>query len=143
MNNETFPVTTPSLHDSITPLPALPPADSDHRGNGKIARLPKILRDQVNHMLDDGVPYKAIIEKPALKQLDPNRTLSDNEHRAIADIIDQVMEMPHPLWSAPAERSGDGALANPSAPTDVKTPSRCAEPISAEVSAIENPKSKF
>ena len=257
MNNETIPVTTPSLHDSITPLPALPPADSDHRGNGKIARLPKILRDQVNHMLDDGVPYKAIIEKleqstdpplpyklleinisrwkdngyqkylrhqewrdqlrilrengsemseladgpkfqetlvqialteifrvlqqgelkpdslnyirlfnalarlnrealslrkyndqlakeqAALKQLDPKRKLSDNEHRAIADIIDQVMEMPRPLWSAPAERSGDGALANPSAPTDLKTPSRCAEPISAEVSAIENPKSKF
>jgi hypothetical protein len=41
----------------------LPPAESEHRGNGKIARLPKVLRDQVNRMLDDGVPYKTIIEK--------------------------------------------------------------------------------
>jgi hypothetical protein len=62
MNNGTIPVTTPS--------PELPSAantlrteDSDHRGNGKIAQLPKVLRDQVNRMLDDGVPYKAIIEK--------------------------------------------------------------------------------
>jgi hypothetical protein len=60
MNNENFPVTTPSLHDSITPLPV---PESDHRGNGKIARLPKVLRDQVNRMLDDGLSYKAIIEK--------------------------------------------------------------------------------
>ena len=44
-------------------LTLLPTAESEHRSNGKIARLPKVLRDQVNQMLDDGVPYKAIIEK--------------------------------------------------------------------------------
>jgi hypothetical protein len=55
---------TPETPATSTPdLTLLPPADSDHRGNGKIARLPKVLRDQVNRMLDDGVSYKAIIEK--------------------------------------------------------------------------------
>ena len=44
-----------------TPEPA--PAESEHRGNGKVAGLPKILRDQVNRMLDDGFSYKAIIGK--------------------------------------------------------------------------------
>jgi hypothetical protein len=56
--------TAPESPTTSTPdLTILPPAESDHRGNGKIARLPKVLRDQVNRMLDDGVPYKAIIEK--------------------------------------------------------------------------------
>src|SRR6266446_85925 len=31
--------------------------------NGKVARLPLALREQINHMLDDGVPYKKIIAK--------------------------------------------------------------------------------
>src|SRR5216117_3492588 len=36
---------------------------SKSRRNGKVARLPVALREQINHMLDDGVPYKTIIEK--------------------------------------------------------------------------------
>src|SRR5437773_1953252 len=36
---------------------------SKSRRNGKVARLPLALREQINHMLDDGVPYKTIIEK--------------------------------------------------------------------------------
>jgi len=36
---------------------------SKSRRNGKVARLPLALRDQINHLLDDGVPYKAIIER--------------------------------------------------------------------------------
>ena len=35
---------------------------SHSRRNGKVARLPSALRDQINHLLDDGVPYKKIIE---------------------------------------------------------------------------------
>jgi hypothetical protein len=31
------------------------------RRNGHVARLPKVLRDQVNTMLDDGVPYSEIV----------------------------------------------------------------------------------
>ena len=48
----------PSINPSI-PLPT----NGDYRGNGKIARLPKALRDQVNVMLRDGVAYSAIRRK--------------------------------------------------------------------------------
>lgn len=33
-----------------------------HRGNGHVARLPNEVRDQIGHMLLDGMPYKKIIE---------------------------------------------------------------------------------
>ena len=33
------------------------------RRNGKVARLPFALRLQINHMIEDGLPYKTIIEK--------------------------------------------------------------------------------
>src|ERR1051326_8515469 len=54
-----------TITEQSTPIPAPEPIaeESEHRGNGKVARLPKVLRDQVNHMLDDGFSYKAIIEK--------------------------------------------------------------------------------
>ena len=34
---------------------------SRSRRNGKVARLPAALRDQVNRGLDEGLPYKTII----------------------------------------------------------------------------------
>ncbi|HWW01255.1 MAG TPA: hypothetical protein VNZ64_16280 [Candidatus Acidoferrum sp.] len=40
---------------------AAPPANL--RRNGKIARLPKETRDMLNHMLDDGLPYRVIIDE--------------------------------------------------------------------------------
>src|SRR5579859_7173151 len=43
--------------------PAQKPAvDLDWRRNGNVARLPKPLRDKVNSMILDGVPYPAIIQ---------------------------------------------------------------------------------
>src|SRR5438105_5900475 len=33
------------------------------RRNGKIARLPKEARDMLNHMLDDGLPARVIIDE--------------------------------------------------------------------------------
>jgi hypothetical protein len=36
---------------------------SKSRRNGKVARLPIALRDQINRLIEDGVPYKVIIEK--------------------------------------------------------------------------------
>lgn len=33
------------------------------RRNGKVARLPKTLRDRINKMIDDGIPYAQIIEQ--------------------------------------------------------------------------------
>jgi hypothetical protein len=35
---------------------------SRSRRNGKVARLPGVLREQINHMIDDGLPYKTIIK---------------------------------------------------------------------------------
>src|SRR5437867_161098 len=34
-----------------------------HPRNGKVARLPEAIREQINQMLDDGFRYRAIIEK--------------------------------------------------------------------------------
>jgi len=42
---------------------ALQASQSKSRRNGKVARLPASFREQINHMIDDGLPYKAIIEK--------------------------------------------------------------------------------
>src|ERR1051326_1422428 len=45
---------------------ASPPTDDakeERRSHGKIAQLPKVLRDQINTMLDDGLPYEAIIAR--------------------------------------------------------------------------------
>jgi len=47
-------------HDLALQLKA---CQSKSRRNGKVARLPLALREQINLMLDDGVPYKTIIEK--------------------------------------------------------------------------------
>ena len=50
----------PSKHDLALQLKA---CQSKSRRNGKVARLPSALREQINQMIDDGVPYKTIIEK--------------------------------------------------------------------------------
>src|SRR5262249_51725124 len=49
-----------SKHDLALQLKA---CQSNSRRNGKVARLPLVLREQINLMLDDGLPYKTIIEK--------------------------------------------------------------------------------
>src|SRR5258706_13125521 len=43
--------------------PPLPPIAFAHRPQGKIARLPKQIRDEINAMIRDGLPYSAIISK--------------------------------------------------------------------------------
>jgi len=50
----------PSKYDLALQLQACQPKS---RRTGKVARLPLALREQINLMLDDGVPYKTIIEK--------------------------------------------------------------------------------
>jgi hypothetical protein len=50
----------PAQYDLSRQLQA---CQSRSRRNGKVARLPLALRDQINRMLDNGLPYKAIIEK--------------------------------------------------------------------------------
>jgi hypothetical protein len=44
---------------------APPTSNANHRRNGKVARLPKELRELVNVMLADGAPYPLIIQKLA------------------------------------------------------------------------------
>jgi len=58
----------PPIHQSMNPLQfnltrELQACHSQSRRNGKVARLPAELRDQINRLLDDGIPYKTIIEK--------------------------------------------------------------------------------
>src|SRR5512140_3875409 len=66
---------TPPLHHSISPPP--PPADlfnlrkainanlgwHRHPRNGKVARLPEPVRNRLNLMLQDGLPYRDIIAR--------------------------------------------------------------------------------
>jgi hypothetical protein len=40
-----------------------PETFGEHRGNGKVARLPKPIRDQINHWLLTGLSYPEIIER--------------------------------------------------------------------------------
>ena len=48
---------------SVALATELAACQSRSRRNGKVARLPAELRHQINVMLDDGVPYKTIIER--------------------------------------------------------------------------------
>ena len=50
----------PSKYDLALQLKA---CQSKSRRNGKVARLPLALREQINRMLDDGLPYKTIIQE--------------------------------------------------------------------------------
>src|SRR6266700_5861447 len=59
-NDVTMKFPNPAAHDLNLQLKA---CQSKPRRNGKVARLPSPLREQINQMLDDGVPYKAIIQK--------------------------------------------------------------------------------
>src|SRR5262245_8267989 len=51
-----------TLRRSPSSQPAQRPHEFDWRRNGNVARLPKPLRDKVNSMILDGVPYPAIIQ---------------------------------------------------------------------------------
>ena len=51
--------TTELIHDLANRNTTLP----NSRRNGKIARLPKETRDMINHMIDDGLPARVIIDE--------------------------------------------------------------------------------
>ena len=48
----------PDEHTTPAPEPRLA-----QRGNGFVARLPKAIRDQLNQMMLDGIPYAKIIQR--------------------------------------------------------------------------------
>src|SRR5882672_8507848 len=58
--NSILELPTPSPESDASPQA---PPQFDHRGNGKIARLPKLIRDQVNNWLLDGLTYPDIIQR--------------------------------------------------------------------------------
>jgi hypothetical protein len=79
------PPADPSLQDSTTPAsesPAHPAFGTGNRGRGYVARLPKAVRDQINNMIIDGVPYPEIIKRlgePA-KHLKPDHIHQWKKH---------------------------------------------------------------
>jgi hypothetical protein len=65
MQQNNTPAPTPPP-ESSTPAPGNEPAISAHSRRprrGKVARLPKAIRDQINVMMLDGVPYAEILSK--------------------------------------------------------------------------------
>jgi len=57
MSHENAPEENPA------PQPQTFPFRPSDRRNGKVARLPKVIRDQLNLMIEDGLPYLKIIER--------------------------------------------------------------------------------
>jgi hypothetical protein len=49
--------------DDDDPFPVMSPFIVEHRPKGKIARLPKQIRDEINAMIRDGLSYPAIVKK--------------------------------------------------------------------------------
>ena len=66
---------TPQAADSKTPRP-----------HGKIARLPKLLRDQLNSMLDDGLPYLRLSDSHFCSPILANRSLPSRNFSPILAI---------------------------------------------------------
>src|SRR5690349_8008048 len=70
LEDQTLAPTLPSTtSESVTadsapsPCNSQPAAIFPHRGHGKVARLPKPVRDQINHWLVDGLSYPQIIQR--------------------------------------------------------------------------------
>ena len=68
----------------------------ERRGNGRIARLPNDLRDRLNQMLLNGVPYKGIIAALNLAPLGINK-----------DSLSNWKKGKHKLWLLQLERRHD------------------------------------
>jgi hypothetical protein len=52
----------PKSDEGGSPLPSPVPHPAERNRNGKVARLPKAVRDQINQMLLDGLPFAKIIQ---------------------------------------------------------------------------------
>src|SRR5712664_4015040 len=64
-----------------------PATPSPNRAHGKVARLPKLIRDQINHWLLDGVSYPEIIKR-----------LGDHGQDLKPDNISQWKKRGHQQW---------------------------------------------
>jgi hypothetical protein len=112
---------TPPLQDTVTPgspaPEALQPYQAERR-NGKVARLPKAIRHQLNTMLEDGVPYLQIIERlgpPAAGLIEKNLStwkaggyldwLRENQ---LANALQAKHELAQAIVARSAEANGAG-----------------------------------
>ncbi len=63
MNSNTDILESAAVANDNTPHSALPNPHSKGRANGKVARFPKVIRDQINNWLLDGFSYPDIIKR--------------------------------------------------------------------------------
>jgi len=89
------PVAIAPIDSSVDdPQPGPHPAVPRRRRMGKIAGLPAPIRDQINHLIQDGVPYHVIIEKlqspdtPPLPRALTENNLSDWKDGGYQDWLD-------------------------------------------------------
>ena len=79
MNSNDRP-TTCVENPALLPEPATPNLESPtpfaYRGNGKIARLPKPIRDQINHWMLDGLSYPDIATFSRGPQITPHASVN-------------------------------------------------------------------
>ena len=95
------------------PPPPPPPIRPTDRRNGKVARLPKATRDQINLLIQDGVPYLDIIERlsPATKEL-TEKNLSNWKSGGYLDWLRELqfadaLQAKHELAQSIVARCGD------------------------------------
>jgi len=108
----------PGESDPSSPSsPSVKSPTAKHRPKGKIARLPKNLRDQINTMIRDGVPYPAIIDQLDLSTL-PNpiseQNLSNWKNAGHQRWLHEQE------WREDIEEARDDALKFPGADDDAK-----------------------
>jgi len=108
---ESLPATTPQ---PTPPAPTPQPQNEPHSRRGKVARLPKKLRDQINFLILDGVPYLDIIQRLNLAAhgiTDHNLTTwKSGGHRDFLRnlLITEAIQSKYELAQDIIERSGDG-----------------------------------
>ena len=91
---------TSSLLQSC-PQVRTPDPEPSSRRNGKIARLPKETRDMINRMLDDGLPYRVIIDE-LMPELRSRYNISpDPEMHAIAGASSGAIAAFTVAWERP------------------------------------------
>lgn len=102
------------METTLLPVPAPTPPDPAERRNGKIARLPKELRDKINTMIQDGLPYLQIIDSLGLaahgiSEMNLSRWKNGGYLDWVREMqLVQVIETKYELALAIVERSTQG-----------------------------------
>jgi hypothetical protein len=104
----------PAPQETPAPQPQTLQFRASDRRNGKVARLPKSIRDQINIMIQDGVTYLQIIERigPPAEALN-ERNLSEWKSGGYVDWLRelqllQALQAKHELAQNLLQRTADG-----------------------------------